>query len=216
MSRLASLFLLVSLCAPAAEKRLITAEDLYSFTWVADPQISPDGSQVAFTQVRVNARKDGYDTSLFLVSTAGGTPRLLTKGPQDSTPRWSPDGKRIAFLRASAGTPPQPAQIFILPMDGGEAAQLTSLAKGAAAPAWSPDGKLIAFTSTTLPDDPGKPDAAKKDDEKSDVRIINRAVYRFNGAGYTDFDRPAHIWTVPVPAPRGAPQKATQLTTGRV
>ncbi len=210
MSRLAFLSLLLSLCAPAADKRLITAEDLYSFTWVADPQISPDGSQVAYTQVRVNAKKDGYDTSLFLVSSAGGPPRPLTNGPQDSAPRWSPDGKRLAFLRASTGTPTQPPQIFILPINGGEAVQLTNLPKGAAAPVWSPDGKQIAFTSTTLPEDLGM-----KDDEKSDVRVINRAVYRFNGAGYTDFDRPAHIWTVPVPVPLDAPQKAAQLTSGR-
>ncbi len=213
MTRRTLAFLLLTLCAAAAEKRLITATDIYRFHWVADPQISPDGSQVAYTYSGVNAKKDGYDSALFVVAAAGGEPRRLTAGPRDNTPRWSPDGKRIAFLRGGEKEGrPLPAQIYILPMEGGEATQLTDVAKGAAGPVWSPDGRAIAFGSTTLATDGGK---QEKEVEKSDVRVINRAVYRFNGAGYTDYERPTHIWKVEVPTSIAGVQKAVQLTEGR-
>ena len=97
-------------------------------------------------------------------------------------------------------------------MESGEARQLTDIPKGAGAPVWSPDGKRIAFESTTLPADFEK---KEHPEEKSDVRIINRAEYRDNGAGYRDFDRPAHIWTVDAPAVTEAPRKAKQITNGR-
>jgi dipeptidyl aminopeptidase/acylaminoacyl peptidase len=179
------------LFAAAGAARPIAETDLYGFRWLADPQIAPDGAQVVYTLVNVNAKHDGYETALWIVSTNGGAPRQLTAGSHDSSPRWSPDGKRLAFLRSfEKDGKPQPPQIYVLRMDGGEARGWTDLKKGAGSPVWSPDGKHIAFTSTALPTD------SSKDDEKSDVRVINRAVYRNNGVGYYDFERPAHIWTV--------------------
>src|SRR5258708_4995921 len=76
--RILAVIALFVLAAQAAEKRLIKADDIYLFHWVADPQISPDGSQVAYTYVSVNAKHDGYDTSLWLVPAAGGAPRQIT------------------------------------------------------------------------------------------------------------------------------------------
>ncbi len=186
------------LLAPAAPSaRPIAESDLYAIQWVADPRISPDGSRVVFTRVTVNAKKDGYDTALWIVPADGSTPpRALTAGPRDNSPRWSPDGKSLAFLRtAAAGGRPQ---IHLLPLSGGEAYAVTDLPRGAGSPVWSPDGTQMAFTSTTLPEELGKP--AAKPEDTSDVRVITTAVYRANGGGYREPGRPSHIWTVTLAA----------------
>jgi dipeptidyl aminopeptidase/acylaminoacyl peptidase len=164
--------------------------------------------------VSVNAKHDGYDTSLWMIASNGGTPRQLTAGPRDLSPRWSPDGKSIAFLRsAESKEKPAPAQIYLLPMSGGEARALTDVPKGAGAPVWSPDGHFLVFTSVTKDQDVGK----KKDDkaeEESDVRVITKAAYRNNGSGYAEAGRPSHIWSVEVPEIPGDTRKAKQVTTG--
>src|SRR3977135_2108948 len=84
-----------------AQKRSITEKDLFNFNWIADPQISPDGSRVAFVRVTVNDKKDGYNTSIWTVSPATGETRQLTGGTRDTSPRWSPDGKYLVFVRVT-------------------------------------------------------------------------------------------------------------------
>jgi dipeptidyl aminopeptidase/acylaminoacyl peptidase len=193
------------------DKRLITETDIMKFVWIAEGQISPDGKQVAFTRVVINESKDDYEASLWLVPADGSAaPRVLTSGTRDSSPRWSPDGKAIAFVRSpEKDGKPQPPQIFLLALDGGEARAVTDLARGAGAPLWSPDGKRIAFSSTMRPDDTATPAPPK-----SDVRVITSAVYRANGGGWNDPDRQSHIWVTEVKA-GGEIAKATQLTSGR-
>ncbi len=214
-----------------AQKRNITEKDLFNFVWIGDPQISPDGSRVAFVKVTVNERKDGYNTAIWSVSSTSGETRQLTNGPRDSSPRWSPDGKYLVFVRIPEkdGRPDQP-QLFMLAMAGGDPFQLTSLTRGAAQPQWSPDGKMIAFVNSANVEDlakaaakpspspaasPSPSPAATRDEHESDVRVITRAVYRSNGAGYLDSKRPQHIWIIP--APQTSDEKVTpkQLTTGR-
>lgn len=128
-------------------KRLITESDIFRFLWVAGPRVSPDGQRVAFTRVNVDDKGEGYETSIWAVAADGSAaPVRLSSGTRDSQPRWAPEGKRLAFLRSPMKEgKPQPPQIHILPLDGGEAWQLTDVPRGAGAPVWSPDGKRIAF-----------------------------------------------------------------------
>ncbi len=207
----------------AQAKRPITETDLFKFVWAADPQISPSGSQVAFVRVNVNEDKDRYETQIFIVPSDGSAaPRALTGGRNDRSPRWSPDGREIAFVRTPdpVDGKPKPAQIYLISMDGGEARALTAAPKGASSPVWSPDGHTIAFVST--PDTtPTKADSAKKSADSaqkkhvSDVRVITRAQYRWNGGGYTDPTEHAHLWTVPATiAPTGALPTLKQITFG--
>ncbi len=94
----------------AQSKRFITEKDLFKFTWIADPNISPDGSTVAFVRVTVNEKENRYESSLYAVPTDGSTaPRRLTSGIRDTTPRWSPDGRQMAFVRAQSTRTAQPA-----------------------------------------------------------------------------------------------------------
>jgi len=223
------LIVVVTLCAPAlAQKRNITEKDLFNFVWIGDPQVSPDGSRIAFVRVTVNDKKDGYNTAIWTVTTANGETRQLTNGPRDSQPRWSPDGKYLAFVRApEMSGRVDPPQLFMLAMGGGEPFQFTTLARGAGAPQWSPDGKMILFYNSATaeelakanakntPPQPGaSPSPASSPERESDVRVINRAVYRANGAGYLDFKHPNHIWVVN--APKTGDEKVTpkQLTNG--
>ena len=110
----------------------------------------------------------------------GEEPRALTHGPADSSPTWSPDGSRLAFLRAQDGPP----QVWLLPAAGGEAEQLTTLPLGAGAPVWSPDGAAIAFAA------PVDRDAAPDEDESARERrsrspiVTDRLGYQADGAGF--------------------------------
>ena len=122
---------------------------------------------MAFVRVTVNEKKEGYNTSIWSVPMAGGEePHQLTKGDHDS-PRWSPDGKYLLFVRATEKDgKPEPPQLSILPMAGGDSFSFTDLPKGAGDPKWSPDGKQIAFTSSTNADDLKKQEKKKRKEEE--------------------------------------------------
>src|SRR3979409_1864161 len=158
-SRLLLVFVTITLfvCPALAQKRNITDKDLFNFVWAAAPQISPAGARAACVRVTVNARKDGYDTAIWSVAPATGESHQLTAGPRDSSPRWSPDGKYLVFVRVAEkdGRPYAP-QLFMLPMSGGDSFQFTTLVRGAGAPQWSPDGKMIAFGNSANPEDLAK------------------------------------------------------------
>ena len=174
-----------------AQKRSITEKDIFQFNWIGDPQISPDGARVAFVKVSVNEKRDGYDTSIWAVSTRGDeSPRRMTDSKHDASPRFSPDGKWLAFVRspeptggpggggagAGGGAASRTAgpQLYVLPLGGGESWKLTDVPRGAGSPVWSPDSKWIAFTSDANPEDlakqkkgKGPADAKAKSDDKT-------------------------------------------------
>ena len=215
--------------AGVAASRPIRETDLFSFTWIADPQVSPDGTRVAFTRVVVDEKRTGYETSIWSVETSGSAEAVrLTNGVRDSQPRWSPDGRRLAFVRGGdrgEDGKPRPAQIAVLPLNGGEAWTLTELPRGASGPAWSPDGKRLAFLSSTTPEDLKRAAAPKRVEaagaaesadtpRESDVHVVTRAVYRSNDQGFLDPSRRQHVWVIDVPDVRSGPLQARRLTTG--
>ncbi len=105
--------------------------------------------------------------NIWIVPVAGGESRQITTGGSDERPRWSPDGKKLAFLSSRHGTP----QVYSIPLDGGEAAQLTFLSTGADNELWSPDGKSIAFISGVYPDCKDDACNAQRDAQKNDSKV---------------------------------------------
>jgi dipeptidyl aminopeptidase/acylaminoacyl peptidase len=175
--------LIVSICVAiaatasvVAQKRNITEKDLWDFVWIGDPQVSPDGSHVAFVRVTVNEKKEGYNTSIWSVAASGNEqPRQLTKGEHDSSPRWSPDGKFLLFTRApEKDNKPEPPQLSILPMEGGDSFSFTDLPKGASNPVWSPNGKRVLFTSETNAEDLDKQQKKKQKEESASAKAPSK------------------------------------------
>ena len=172
--------LLVAIAAKAQTlpRRAITFNDLISMQRVSDPQISPDGNWIAYTVATPNLEANKIFRDVWIVPVSGGEPHQLTRGGSDLRPRWSPDGKKIAFLSSRDGT----QQVYWIALEGGEATRLTSLTTGADNELWSPDGKWVAFVSRVYPD--CKTDAcnagrdADKEKNKVKARIYEKLLYR--------------------------------------
>lgn len=178
----------------STRKRPIQADDLKRFVLVAQPQVSPDGSQLVFVRKHCGP-KNKMLSNLWVASTDGRVVRQFTSGDRDGMPAWSPDGSRVAFV---SGRSEQQPQIFVIPADGGEARQLTSFPEGSIrAFAWSPDGTrlAVAFRETA----PEWTQAAKKKREEEGLsippRVIETSWYRLDGDGYFDQQR-YHLYVV--------------------
>jgi len=187
------------------EVQAIEAEDLLSIRTIGDAQISPDGSRIAYTVTEIDAEKDEYRTSIWVVPTRGGEPVQFTRGPKrDTASRWSPDGARLAFLSDREG---KPAQLYVMAANGGEARKLTSLEHGAGPARWSPDGMRLLFAARVPTEQPPS-DMAARERWDQRPRVVTKAHYKYDGTGYL-FDTRGHLFVVPV---KGG--EATQITDG--
>jgi len=216
-----------------ADKRPITIEDLFRVKMIGDPQPSPDGSRIAYVVTQMDTEADTYRSQLWIIPAAGGTPIRYTGGRNDSAPRWSPDGRRLAFVSrrddgTDKGKKAARAEIWILETAGGEAWQLTTTLHGAAEPNWSPDGAFIAYTSriggAEDADAPGaegsKEDVARdgagaKPKKKSDVLVVTDIRYKADGIHQLLVGRGyKHLFVAEVPQEAGTPRAGRQLTDG--
>ncbi len=191
-------------------KRRITAEDLYNFKQIQDVRMSPDGENVVFVLQRADRKTEKKFSNLWIVPANGGASRQFTQGDHvDAMPRWSPDGKTIAFV-SNRDDEEQP-QIYLISVQGGEAERLTDLKGEIGAMEWSPDGQRLLLQFR-------KKDAEvlerEKDEQKKKLGIVERRItrlfYKLDGYGYLPKER-WHIWTVDIRTGKGK-----QLTGGEI
>jgi dipeptidyl aminopeptidase/acylaminoacyl peptidase len=194
--QVSSLFALV-LPAAAPPGRVPSIDSMLSLEWPGEARISPDGKYVAYEVQTTDWEANEFPTHLRVAVTATGKTYRLTAGKGSShSPRWSPDGKRLAFLSDRSGK----TQVYLIAPGGGEAVALTNQEAGAGRCEWSPDGKSLAFVA---PEPEGK--------ERKERRE------RYGSFEVFEADHPprTHLWRVEVPAGLPAkPPKAERLTGG--
>ena len=159
--------LVLALAAPAAAQRPMTIDDLIGAVRVADPQVSPDGRSVAFVRTTTTVSTGARNADIWIVAADGSSaPKLLIGGEKtENTPRWSPDGRRLAFISTRDGAP----NIFIADADGGNVRAVTKVEAGVQPPlVFSPDGATLAYVSD-VKQEPGPP---------GNVHHIKRLLYR--------------------------------------
>ncbi|HEX5467394.1 MAG TPA: S9 family peptidase [Candidatus Limnocylindrales bacterium] len=204
-------------------------DDLYHLRVPVELRLSPDGRLAAYTVKTVAPGRDGYRFALWIVATDGSAPaRQLTLGATcDNAPRWSPDGRTLAFLsdRAgmlqAAGAADRPGlakewpkegcrQVWLLPLDGGEARQLTRLPYDVSDLTWSPDGRQLCVVSASLSTTAARSQRDPADPPEPDARSIDRLGYMLNDVGFI-YDRPGKLWRVEVES-----GEAVRLTSGPI
>lgn len=183
--------------------------DVFELEIAADPQISPDGSQVAYVRQSMDIMTDRARGNIWLVSADGQRHRPLLSGADSySSPTWSPSGDRLAYVSSAEGRGPQ---VHVRWMDSGQTAMLTNLREGPGGLAWSPDGTQLAFSmfvpaeGTTLATPPKAPEGAEW---AAPAKVIDRLYYRADGRGYLETGN-THIFVLS--ADGGTPR---QLTSG--
>ena len=180
--------------------------DVFDLELAVDPRISPDGEQVLFLRTSMDVMKDRTRSRLWIVDFDGGEPRPVTSGEaSESSPRWSPDGERVAYVSSAAGS----TQLYVRWMDTGASTRLTQLERSPSSLSWSPDGRWLAFTMFV----PSKPEpmatlpAAPKGAEWAEpAKVIEEVHYRSDGAGYTE---PGRSQVYVLSALGGTPRRLT-------
>jgi dipeptidyl aminopeptidase/acylaminoacyl peptidase len=177
----------------------VRAADIEKLISVGRPDIAPDGSFAVFATSRPDITANRSVGQIWRVELPAGKPRRLTRGTADSSPRLSPDGSRLAFLRAEGGAP----QIFVVDAAGGEPVQASDAPLGVSEFAWSPDGTRLAYTARVP--EPGRYGSVEGlEPDAESPRRITGVRWHANGLGYVA-DRPAQIFLTPVPATDGEP-----------
>ncbi|MCG6988772.1 MAG: S9 family peptidase [Gemmatimonadetes bacterium] len=189
---------LAAMCAlplggAAQQKRPMTFEDFIGFPVPGAPQIAPDGKAVVYTVTTYSLKDNKGTTRIWMAPLDGGAPaRELTAGPgSDSDPRWSPNGSELAFVSTRSGTP----QVWVLPMAGGEARQVTDLKTGASSLVWAPDGRTIYFVSDLEWPPKSKLDSLE-DGYPTDARMWDHLLYRHWNEWRSGLRE--HLFSVPV------------------
>jgi dipeptidyl aminopeptidase/acylaminoacyl peptidase len=184
----------------------LTAMDEFQIQTGTDPQISPDGKKIVYVRRFADPMTDRRYANLWMINADGSDHRPLTTGNRnDISPRWSPDGSRLAYLSDADGK----QQIYVRWMDTGQTARVTNLDQSPDAINWSPDGKMLSFSALVLgkgphlADLPAPPAGAKWADPPT---AYDRLVYRFNGVGYL---KPGYMQVFIVSADGGSPRQVS-------
>ncbi|HEX7115148.1 MAG TPA: S9 family peptidase [Steroidobacter sp.] len=194
----------------------LTPASLNALQFVEDVEISPDGQRVVYELTRIEVAQDRYERDLWLIEGEREPRPFVTAPGDDSRPRWSPDGERLAFISTREGRP----QIFILEMSGGEAWRLTNEPSGVGGFAWSPEGARIAYVARAAPSAP-KPVSENAQVPSADPAIIgarralvtDRLFFRMDGfPGFLPEGR-SQLFVIEV-RPGGA-SRVGPLTDGR-
>ena len=192
----------------ADTSRFFGLKDVFELEFASDPRISPDGGQIVYIRNFMDIMTDRRRSDLWIVDSGGTVHRpLKSDGHGYSSPRWSPDGTRIAY----ASSENEATQLFVRWMDTGQTAQVTRLTESPGSLAWSPNGRWLAFTmrvkekSKPLAELPSKPDDAEWAEP---AKVIDKVLYRSDGGGYIE-DGYSQMFVVP--AEGGSPR---QLTSG--
>ena len=187
--------------------KTLTVQDVFNLQLPADPQISPDGRRIIYVRQFSDIMADKRHSNLWIINTDGTQHRPLTTGNfNDSSPRWSHDGTQIIYTSNRDGG----GQIYRRWMDSGQTAKLTNLTAEPAGIAWSPDDRWISFTmfvpekGPELIQMPAAPEGAKWAEP---AKVIDRLIYRFNGAGYLKRGY-THLFVVP--ADGGTPRQISE------
>jgi dipeptidyl aminopeptidase/acylaminoacyl peptidase len=186
---------------------LFNAKDIFDLEYANDPRISPDGRRIVYVRSSMDIMTDRARGNLWIINANGNNHRALLSGRLSySSPRWSKDGGRLAYISDAEGSP----QLYVRWMDTGQTALLTNLTEAPGSISWSPDGKWLAFTMQV----PVKKEPLAKPPEKPEkaewapaVKLIDKLVYRIDGAGFLEAGY-SHVFIVS--AEGGTPRQLTE------
>ena len=202
------LLLSLSLVPLLATAKPMQYMDIFELEVAADVQISPDGSRIAYVRRSMDVMKDSTRGSIWLIDSTGENHRpLLSDIASYSSPRWSPDGTRLAYVTA-AGV--HGAELHVIWLDGGQSALLTQLPSAPSNLSWSPDGTKIAFSAlveSKAPKLATQPKAPKGATWAPGVTVIERLNYKSDGAGFLK-NGFSHVFVVP--SEGGTPSQLTE------